>query len=41
MVNIPENAIAQTFVGKKRSSKEFFVITDVFFRIWPLETTIM
>ena len=32
MVNIPENAIAQKFVGKKFSLKSFFVITDVYFQ---------
>ena len=33
MVNIPGNAVAETFVGKKFSAKGFFVITDVYFQI--------
>ena len=32
MVNIPGNAVAQKFVGKKFSAKGFFVITDVYFQ---------
>ena len=36
MVNIPENAIAQKFVGKKFSAKGFFVITYVYFQIMTI-----
>ena len=32
MVNIPGNAVAQKFVGKKFSAKTFFVVTDVYFQ---------
>ena len=40
MVNIPGNAVAQKFVGKKFSAKGFSLQMCTF-RIWPLETAIM